>query len=214
MLCTHASNEVCHQIPDPINHLYFVYMKVIFMSSSILSETQHSLLNSRRCNECGHGVKNQSNIVPILPILNQSFILALRTFTDKQYRLNRRPAAWGLPHSPQRMLLQTHHFGDVRAQLRSTHLQQNLQTIAADMFNSSHPETFGMTDMHAKHHRLDAYFTVSEREVLHDTQTWLLILCMTIVCTAVLTGYCIISVFKYRQQQSHQQIVSHPPISK
>lgn len=184
------------------------------MSSSILSETQHSLLNSRRCNECGHGVKNQSNIVPILPILNQSFVFALRTLPDKQYRLNRRPAAWGLPHSPQRMLLQTHHFGDVRAQLRSTHLQQNLQTIAADMFNSSHPETFGMTDMHAKHHRLDAYFTASEREVLHDTQTWLLILCMTIVCTAVLTGYCIISVFKYRQQQSHQQIVSHPPISK
>jgi hypothetical protein len=168
MLCTHASNEVCHQIPDPINHLYFIYMKVMFMTSSILSEIQHSLLNSRRCNECGHRVKNQStNIVPILPILpilqilpilNQSFVFALRTLPDKQYRLNRRPAAWGLPHSPQGMLLRTHHFSDVRAQLRSTHLQ-HLQGITQDMFNSSHPETFGMTDMHAKHHLLDAYFT-------------------------------------------------------
>ena len=154
-----------------------------------------------RCSKCGHQPSNQS----FVPILNHSSLnhSSLNSKFVSSAQLLPIPNAWiheqhHLHRSnrrPERMLLQAHHFADVRAHLRrqfsshafSEYSTQNYSTdnstMLADIKASIH------TQFPTKFLTRNASKSLSP-EILHDTETLLLIISMTAVCATIITIFC------------------------
>ena len=165
-----------------------------------------------RCSTCGHQPSNKS-FVPISwnhsswnhsswnhsslnhSSLNSKFVSSAQllpipnAWIHEQHHLHRSD------RRPERMLLQAHHFADVRAHLRrqfsshafSEYSTQNYSTdnstMLADIKASIH------TQFPTKFLTRNASKSLSP-EILHDTETLLLIISMTAVCATIITIFC------------------------
>ena len=169
------------------------------MSSVLLPEMYLHVVPTNkstiRCSKCGHQpLPVNETLVQISndSKTNSKFAPSALLLHKRTQRLNRRP---------ERMLLNVHHFGNIRAHLR--------REFSSDTWSdfSTHNSTMLLTKFPAQLLTHNASHA-STPAILHDTETLLLIISMTAVCTCIITIICIFKVYGFWERRTQKQIVS------